>query len=108
MSLLSQIKITFRGPCTSAATLVLSGLRGTARFTFTAALNPRFAAAITTMSSAAAVPARKIYFAGSIRGGRDDSALYEAIISRLQTLGTVLTEHVGSPSLTSQGEPLLA
>ncbi len=37
----------------------------------------------------------KIYFAGSIRGGRDDQALYYAIIKELKTYGTVLTEHIG-------------
>lgn len=46
----------------------------------------------------------KIYFAGSIRGGRDDQELYSLVIEELQKFGTVLTEHLGSPSLTSQGE----
>lgn len=47
---------------------------------------------------------RVIYFAGSIRGGRDDSALYAEIIERLRRFGHVLTEHVGGASLTTDGE----
>ncbi|HEX6627413.1 MAG TPA: nucleoside 2-deoxyribosyltransferase [Gemmatimonadaceae bacterium] len=47
---------------------------------------------------------RIIYFAGSIRGGRDDSALYAEIIARLRRFGRVLTEHVGGASLTGEGE----
>lgn len=46
----------------------------------------------------------KIYFAGSIRGGRDDVALYEKIITELQKYAEVLTEHIGAASLTSFGE----
>ncbi|MBC7766984.1 nucleoside 2-deoxyribosyltransferase [Arenimonas sp.] len=46
----------------------------------------------------------KIYFAGSIRGGRDDKQIYMDIISHLQKHGEVLTEHIGSASLTSMGE----
>jgi hypothetical protein len=49
---------------------------------------------------------RKIYFAGSIRGGRTDSHKYAELIDHLKRYGTVLTEHVGSPDLTSQGEGL--
>lgn len=45
-----------------------------------------------------------IYFAGSIRGGRADAALYKDIITYLQTCGNVLTEHVGDPALTEKGE----
>ena len=37
----------------------------------------------------------KIYFAGSIRGGRDDAEIYSQIIEFLQGYGQVLTEHVG-------------
>lgn len=43
---------------------------------------------------------KKIYFAGSIRGGRADAALYRRIISRISETDTVLTEHVGDPSLS--------
>jgi nucleoside 2-deoxyribosyltransferase len=46
----------------------------------------------------------KIYFAGSIRGGREDAALYFQIINYLKTFGKVLTEHVGDPALTSVGD----
>lgn len=45
-----------------------------------------------------------IYFAGSIRGGRADAALYQDIIAYLSTWGTVLTEHVGDPELTEKGD----
>ena len=42
----------------------------------------------------------KIYFAGSIRGGRVDAALYRRMIDHMKTQGhTVLTEHVGSSKL---------
>lgn len=40
-----------------------------------------------------------IYFAGSIRGGRQDSALYTGLIRHLGQYGPVLTEHVGTPAL---------
>jgi nucleoside 2-deoxyribosyltransferase len=39
----------------------------------------------------------KIYFAGSIRGGRDDEQLYRELIAELQQMGTVLTEHIAHP-----------
>ena len=40
-----------------------------------------------------------IYFAGAIRGGREDAELYSSLIQLLKTFGTVLTEHVGDSSL---------
>ncbi len=46
----------------------------------------------------------KIYFSGSISGGRQDRYLYAEIIAGLRELGTVLTEHIGDPSLTAMGE----
>lgn len=46
----------------------------------------------------------KIYFAGSIRGGRDDADLYFQIINYLKKYGEVLTEHVGDKNLNSLGE----
>jgi 2'-deoxynucleoside 5'-phosphate N-hydrolase len=46
----------------------------------------------------------KIYFAGSIRGGRADAALYHELIQFLFTFGTVLTEHVGDARLTEAGD----
>jgi 2'-deoxynucleoside 5'-phosphate N-hydrolase len=45
-----------------------------------------------------------IYFAGSIRGGRADCALYEEIIAQLGVYGRVLTEHVGAVQLDVAGE----
>ena len=47
-----------------------------------------------------------IYFAGSIRGGRDDKELYNLLIDVLKKFGTVLTEHVGDKELTTSGEDL--
>ncbi|XP_012304120.1 5-hydroxymethyl-dUMP N-hydrolase [Aotus nancymaae] len=50
-------------------------------------------------------PARPaLYFCGSIRGGREDRALYERIVTRLQRFGTVLTEHVAAAELGQRGE----
>jgi len=46
----------------------------------------------------------KIYFAGSIRGGREDAELYQNIIGKLKQYGEVLTEHVGDDSLREDGE----
>ncbi|MEK7625840.1 MAG: nucleoside 2-deoxyribosyltransferase [Patescibacteria group bacterium] len=40
-----------------------------------------------------------IYFAGSIRGGRQDIELYQEIIDLLVKHGKVLTEHVGDSDL---------
>lgn len=37
----------------------------------------------------------RIYFAGAIRGGREDVELYRRIIDMLNRHGQVLTEHVG-------------
>lgn len=42
---------------------------------------------------------KKIYFAGSIRGGRIDAELYRRMIEFMQESNVVLTEHVGSPHL---------
>jgi nucleoside 2-deoxyribosyltransferase len=46
----------------------------------------------------------KIYFAGSIRGGREDAELYQKIIGNLKQYGEVLTEHVGDDNLMEDGE----
>jgi len=46
----------------------------------------------------------KIYFAGSIRGGRDDQPLYFQIIELLTKYGVVLTEHLGHQNLSASGE----
>ena len=48
----------------------------------------------------------RIYFAGSIRGGRDDWAIYKEIIALLSKHGTVLTEHIGNSELSVTGEDL--
>ena len=42
---------------------------------------------------------KKVYFAGSIRGGRADEELYRRIIGYIRETDTVLTEHVGDPTL---------
>ena len=47
-----------------------------------------------------------IYFAGSIRGGREDQQLYLEIVDHLKAHGAVLTEHVGDHALTGEGEKL--
>ncbi|KAK5922993.1 hypothetical protein CgunFtcFv8_000002 [Champsocephalus gunnari] len=46
----------------------------------------------------------KVYFCGSIRGGRDDAAIYRRIVEKLKGYGTVLTEHVTCAELTCTGE----
>jgi len=46
----------------------------------------------------------KIYFAGSIRAGREDVVLYGQLIEKLKKYGPVLTEHVGDPKITIDGE----
>jgi 2'-deoxynucleoside 5'-phosphate N-hydrolase len=46
----------------------------------------------------------KIYFAGSIRGGRDDVLIYETMITHLRSFGEVLTGHVGDPALSEAGD----
>ena len=46
----------------------------------------------------------KIYFAGAIRGGREDVALYLEMVELLRPYGAVLTEHIADEQLTSLGE----
>ncbi len=46
----------------------------------------------------------KIYFAGSIRGGREDAEWYFQIIDYLKNFGEVLTEHVGDVLLSEMGD----
>ena len=46
----------------------------------------------------------KIYFAGSIRGGRIDVSVYQSMIAYLSSFGEVLTEHVGQRSLSEKGD----
>ena len=38
---------------------------------------------------------KKVYFAGSIRGGRADADLYREMIEYIKETADVLTEHVG-------------
>ncbi|MFC6323524.1 nucleoside 2-deoxyribosyltransferase [Companilactobacillus baiquanensis] len=46
----------------------------------------------------------KIYFAGSIRGGRSDVDIYKKIIDYLNTDNKILTEHIGDYSLSVKGQ----
>lgn len=46
----------------------------------------------------------RIYFAGSIRGGREDQELYGNLIRYISRFGEVLTEHVGDGNLPPSGE----
>jgi hypothetical protein len=48
----------------------------------------------------------KIYFAGAIRGGRSDAALYYEIVRQLRDYGEVLTEHVGDTELGVLGQDI--
>lgn len=43
---------------------------------------------------------KNIYFAGSIRGGREDALIYRQLIEDLKKYGAVLTEHVGSEEVS--------
>ena len=43
----------------------------------------------------------KIYFCGSIRGGRADQELYYQLIKFLQTFGKVLTSHIGDKNVAA-------
>ena len=45
---------------------------------------------------------QKVYFAGSIRGGRADAQLYHEIIALINETDTVLTEHVGDLDLSAK------
>lgn len=44
----------------------------------------------------------KIYFAGSIRGGREDAALYARMIAYIKRNHSVLTEHIGNLALSAK------
>ena len=48
----------------------------------------------------------KIYFAGSIRSGRQDAALYYGIVQQLKAYGEVFTEHVGDTELGVLGQDI--
>lgn len=45
--------------------------------------------------NAAEIMKKKIYFAGSIRGGRNFADLYRKMIEHMQRTDIVLTEHIG-------------
>ncbi len=47
-----------------------------------------------------------IYFAGSIRGGREYVERYQQVVDQLTQYGNVLTEHVADPELDEDGEDL--
>ena len=49
----------------------------------------------------------RIYFVGSIRGGRDDKNLYKELITHIKNYGEVLTEHIGEADLDESGESSL-
>jgi nucleoside 2-deoxyribosyltransferase len=46
----------------------------------------------------------KIYFCGSITGGRQDAGLYAELIKYLSKYGEILTEHIGNSNLSETGE----
>lgn len=48
---------------------------------------------------------KKIYFACSIRGGRDDSELYASLVRHIKTKAEVLSEIFADNKLTSLGSP---
>ena len=52
--------------------------------------------------------AMRIYFSGSISGGRDHAHIYPHIIACLKKYGEVLTEFVADPQHTQLGEQRLA
>ena len=47
---------------------------------------------------------KKVYFAGSITGGRDDAEWYHSIIQHIKKTDRVLTEHVGDTAVSSKGQ----
>lgn len=49
---------------------------------------------------------RFIYFCGSIRGGREDAALYRRIIDQLKEYGDVLTEHIADADVLDKDQGL--
>ncbi len=49
----------------------------------------------------------KIYFCGSIRGGRQLSTTYEKLITMLSGYGKVLTEHLGSDEIIESRDRIL-
>lgn len=47
---------------------------------------------------------KKIYFAGSIRGGRGDAYLYQRMIDYIKQTDTVLTEHIGKTNMSLKAQ----
>ena len=47
---------------------------------------------------------KKIYFAGSIRAGRENAELYAEIIANLNKANIVLTEHLGDKTISAFGK----
>ena len=47
---------------------------------------------------------KKIYFAGSIRGGRVDAALYKRLIDHMKRTDTGLTEHIGKSNMSLKAQ----
>lgn len=47
----------------------------------------------------------KIYFACSIRGGRDDAEIYQELVNHIKTRAIVLTEIFADNKLTPNGSP---
>jgi len=45
---------------------------------------------------------KKIYFAGSIRGGRDDAQLYAELIDYMKRSDRVLSEHIGRKNIEAE------
>ena len=43
----------------------------------------------------------KVYFCGSIKGGRSDTLIYGKLIRHISQYAVVLTEHIGDPELKS-------
>lgn len=48
----------------------------------------------------------KIYFAGSISAGREDTPIYNQIVEALRPYGEVLTEHIADHEISDQGESI--
>ncbi|MBT3243147.1 MAG: nucleoside 2-deoxyribosyltransferase [Bacteroidetes bacterium] len=49
---------------------------------------------------------KKIYFCGSIRGGREDYKIYQELINYISDFAIVLTEHIGDVNVS--GDHLLS
>ncbi len=46
----------------------------------------------------------KIYFAASIRAGRDDALIYSELAAHIKKYGAILSEHVADPNLEKTGD----